>query len=52
MQDVVYVIDADSGWENDEDILWHIDEGNEADWADAVATVIEDGNRSSTARNK
>jgi len=42
MQDkCVYIVDVDSGWESDDDIMWHIDEGNEADWAGAVATHLE-----------
>lgn len=42
MQDkCVYIVDADSGWENDEDIVWHIDEANEADWSDGVVTHLD-----------
>lgn len=41
MQNVVYVIDADSGWERDQDVVWIIDEGNEEEWADGIAYVIE-----------
>lgn len=37
----VYIVDADSGWENDEDIMWHIDEGNAADWADGVVMHLD-----------
>ena len=38
VQNVVSVIDADSGWEKSEDVMWIIDEGNEADWADGSPT--------------
>ena len=39
---VTYVIDADSGWERDPDVFWVIDEGNEADWEDAIPEVLEE----------
>lgn len=41
VQNVVYVIDADSGWEKNEDVMWIIDEGNGADWAYGIAYVIK-----------
>jgi hypothetical protein len=38
---VLYVIDHDSGWEHDEHIVWHIDEGNEAARAESIPEIIE-----------
>ncbi|GJH23809.1 hypothetical protein [Caballeronia novacaledonica] len=29
---IVYVIDQGGGWEQDEDVVWIIEEGNEAEW--------------------
>lgn len=42
MQDVVYVIDTGSGWETDEDIVWHVDEGNAAEWAEGRMHLFDD----------
>lgn len=41
MNDVVYVIDADSGWEQDADVVWAIDEGIAAYWSEEVTWVWE-----------
>ena len=42
MQDkCLHIVDADSGWENDEDIMWHIDEANAADWAEEVVMHLD-----------
>ena len=41
VQNAVYAIDADSGWERDQDVVWIIDEGNDADCADDIVSVIE-----------
>lgn len=40
-EQVTYVLDQDSGWERHEGIVWHIDEGNAADWEDTGPYVIE-----------
>lgn len=43
MQDTyILIVDADSGWENDDDILGHVDEGNATCWAEDTAMILGD----------
>lgn len=37
---ILYVIDQCSGWEQDEDVVWVIDEASEADWENQVPYVL------------
>lgn len=37
---IVYVIDQNSGWEQDADVVWIIDEGNEADWENQESYIL------------
>jgi hypothetical protein len=41
MEEIMYVVDEDSGWETDEGIVWHIDESNAAEWAEGVLWASE-----------
>ncbi|MDN7880977.1 hypothetical protein [Burkholderia aenigmatica] len=38
--DYILIIDSDSGWENDDDVVWHIDEGNAVEWGEGAVAVL------------
>ncbi|MDR5830105.1 hypothetical protein P9250_19720 [Caballeronia sp. LP006] len=40
-EEIAYVIDAGSGWEQDDDLVWIIDEANEAAWENQVAFILD-----------
>ncbi|HEP6278462.1 TPA: hypothetical protein VDA67_001898 [Burkholderia vietnamiensis] len=40
-RDYILVIDADSGWEYDDDVVWHIDEGNAEEWSEGRLMTLD-----------
>ncbi|MGP8441908.1 hypothetical protein ACT2E5_07210 [Burkholderia vietnamiensis] len=39
--DYILIIDADSGWEYDDDVVWHIDEGNAEEWSEGRLMTLD-----------
>lgn len=42
MLEVVYVVDRASGWENDTDVCWVIDEGSQTEWGEDRVCIVLD----------